>query len=136
MSDDRMQDVTTILAALKEGDESAVDGLIPLVYDELRSLAGSLFQRENAGGDRANVTPHTAIIAEESDDIDLVAWDQARARLTELDERQGRIVELRVLAGLTAQETTDALSISARTVEFDSRLARAWLRRELGSDSL
>jgi RNA polymerase sigma factor (TIGR02999 family) len=34
-----MSDVTRILSAIKQGDPSAADQLVPLVYDELRQLA-------------------------------------------------------------------------------------------------
>ena len=39
-------DVTSILKHASEGDESAVNRLLPLVYDELRALAESYLQRE------------------------------------------------------------------------------------------
>jgi len=42
-------DVTRLLRAAREGDSSAIDQLIPLVYDELRSLARRQLRRERAG---------------------------------------------------------------------------------------
>ncbi|HEX7049938.1 MAG TPA: sigma-70 family RNA polymerase sigma factor [Longimicrobiales bacterium] len=41
--------VTRLLARLREGDAEALDRLIPLVYDELRSLARAQLRREDPG---------------------------------------------------------------------------------------
>jgi RNA polymerase sigma factor (TIGR02999 family) len=63
---------------------------------------------------------------------ELLALDDALARLAALDERQARIVELRFFAGLGVEETAAALGISERTVKREWSVARAWLRAELG----
>jgi RNA polymerase sigma factor (TIGR02999 family) len=44
-----MTDVTRILAKIENGDPSAADQLLPLVYDELRQLAASKMNREKPG---------------------------------------------------------------------------------------
>ena len=44
-----MSDVTKILNQLEQGDRSAAEQLLPLVYDELRRLAKQRMQRENPG---------------------------------------------------------------------------------------
>ncbi|MEE8524709.1 MAG: sigma-70 family RNA polymerase sigma factor [Thermoanaerobaculia bacterium] len=62
---------------------------------------------------------------------ELIAMDEALARLAEIDPRQARIVELRFFAGLTVEEAARALGVSAVTVKRGWRLARAWLQREL-----
>jgi len=62
---------------------------------------------------------------------DLVALDTALTRLTEMDERKGRLVELRFFGGLTAEEAAEVLGISLRTVHREWDLARAWLFRAL-----
>lgn len=63
---------------------------------------------------------------------DLVAFDDALTRLSALNERHGRIAELRILGGLTVVEVAEQLGVSERTVATDWRFARAWLRSELG----
>ena len=63
--------------------------------------------------------------------FDLLALDQALHRLAGLDERQARLVELRVFAGLTTDETAKVMDCSAATVSRDFRHAEAWLRREI-----
>ncbi len=44
-----MTDVTRILSAIEQGDPSAADQLLPLVYDELRKLAAQKMAREAPG---------------------------------------------------------------------------------------
>ena len=61
----------------------------------------------------------------------VLAIDEALERLTQLDQDQGRIVELRFFAGLSVEETAHVLKRSPRTVKREWRLARAWLYREL-----
>ncbi len=53
-------------------------------------------------------------------------------RLTELDERQGRIVDMRFFVGLTGEQIAAATGLSTATVQREWRMARAWLQRELG----
>jgi len=65
------------------------------------------------------------------EDTDLVRLDDALRRLAELDERQCRIVELRFFAGLSIEDTSEALGISSATVSREWNTARLWLRREV-----
>ena len=67
--------------------------------------------------------------------IDLIGLDLALKELTDLDLDQGRVVELRFFAGMTVEETAEALGVSATTVKRDWRLAKAWLRRRLSIPS-
>src|SRR5262245_34520859 len=46
---DRMSDVTQILSAIEQGDPSAAEQLLPLVYDELRQLAAQRLAQEKPG---------------------------------------------------------------------------------------
>lgn len=191
MVDQSAQEVTRILTDLRKGDESALGRLLPIVYGELRALAGALFRgqrydhtlqptavvhevflrlvhqpqadfadrahffrvaamamrqlltdharrrrasRRGGGWDRVKLDSGVADTSAE--EVDLVALDDALTRLATLDERQGRIVELRFLIGLSVDETANVLGLSPRTVELDSRMARAWLRCELAGESL
>ncbi len=63
--------------------------------------------------------------------VDLVALDAALDKLSAVDPRQSRLVELRFFAGLTVEETAAALGVAPITVKRDWALARAWLFREL-----
>lgn len=62
--------------------------------------------------------------------------DQALERLAALDERQAKVVELRIFGGLTAEETAEFLNISVATVQRDWASGRLWLARELRPPSL
>ena len=87
---------------------------------------------EKHGGQAARITlSDMATPLVEEQDVDLLALDEALTKLSSLDARQGRIVELRYLAGLTVEETADVLGVSPRTVKLDWQMARAFLRREL-----
>lgn len=65
------------------------------------------------------------------DDVDVLALDEALARLAIMDPRKARLVELRYFAGLSIPETAVALGISLATVGREWAVARMWLRREL-----
>jgi RNA polymerase sigma factor (TIGR02999 family) len=62
---------------------------------------------------------------------EILAVNEALDRLTAIDPRQARIVELRYFGGLTEEETAEVLQISTRTVKRDWTVARAWLFAEL-----
>jgi RNA polymerase sigma factor (TIGR02999 family) len=71
-----------------------------------------------------------------ADEVDVLGVDEALTRLSEFDEQQARVVELRFFGGLSIQETAAALHISESTVKRDWTMARTWLSRELqNSDS-
>jgi len=65
------------------------------------------------------------------ENIDILALDQALSRLAEMDPGLARIVELRYFAGLTVEETAEAVGSSPATVKRHWELARAWLKRAL-----
>ena len=66
-------------------------------------------------------------------EVDVVALDEALARLAALDARQAQVVELRYFGGLSIEETAQVLDVSHATVEREWKTARLWLRRELGA---
>jgi RNA polymerase sigma factor (TIGR02999 family) len=61
----------------------------------------------------------------------LLAIDEALARLASADPAAGRLVELRYFAGLTVDEAGKALGMSTATAYRHWRYARAWLHSEL-----
>jgi len=65
---------------------------------------------------------------------EVLAVDEALARLSERDPQLARIVELRFFAGLTEDEIAEALGISSRTVKRQWRVAKAWLHAELAGN--
>jgi RNA polymerase sigma-70 factor, ECF subfamily len=179
--------VTQLLLKWSNGDRAALDELMPLVYDELRRLAGGYLKRERSdhtlqptalvneaylllvdqrharwqnraqfigvaaqmmrrilvdharahqaikrGGPNFTVALSQADYFASRADVDLLAIHDALDRLAAIDPQQSRIVELRFFGGLTIEETAEVLKVSHATVERDWKMARAWLRRELG----
>ena len=182
-----MADVAALLARWQDGDKSALDAMLPEVYDELRRLARFYLSRERADHtlqptelvheayvrlvaqrevdwhNRAHflgvaaqvlrrvllhhaenrsalkregyanrvVLDEALACLENQTTVDILSLNTALDRLAELDERQSRIVELRVFGGLTIDEAAEVLNLSAATVKRDWNVARLWLRREL-----
>ncbi len=179
-------DTTQILIDLGNGDRSAANRLMPLVYDELHGLAGRFMRREppghtlqttalvheaylrlidqsrvdwkgrahffavaaemirrvlidharqrraaKRGGLAHRVTLTDSIGACEQEQVDLLALDEALNELSALNERHGKVVELRFFGGLSIDETAHILDVSPQTVRSDWRMARAWLREFL-----
>jgi RNA polymerase sigma factor (TIGR02999 family) len=179
-------DITRLLADWSDGDEQALAALMPVVYDELRELAGRYLRRERPGhtlqttavvheaylrladqrrtrwrnrahfygiaaqmmrrilidharaqryakrgGQRRRVSLDgvAELAAERLPELE--ALDEALSELAALDERRARIVELRYFGGLSNEEISEVLGISANTILRQWRLARAWLYRYL-----
>lgn len=180
-------EITQLLVTWSNGDQEALDRLVPLVYEELRQLA-----RRHLTNERADHTLNTKALVHEAYlklvDINQVAWqdrahffamasramrriliDYARARtrqkrggvqervsldeislmsdeqaeelialedalerLSELSERQSRVVEMRFFSGLTIEETAHVLELSPASIKRDWTVARAWLNQQLG----
>jgi RNA polymerase sigma factor (TIGR02999 family) len=83
-------------------------------------------------GVRSLPLSEAAIMSDERAD-ELLAVNTALDGLTALDPRKSRVFELRYFGGMSVDETAEVLKISAATVTRDWRMARAWLRRELGA---
>ena len=178
--------VTALLSRWREGDPSAAEALMPLVYQELHRLAKILFARENPGHTlQATAVVHEAFLRLAGVDIpwedrahffsvagrmmrrvlvdharaarsakrggerqkvtlgtdppdralpvpDILDLDRVLLRLSGFDERKARIIEMHYFAGLTSEEIGAALGLAGPTVRGELRIARAWLRRELG----
>jgi RNA polymerase sigma factor (TIGR02999 family) len=81
----------------------------------------------------ALVDADAAIPAAAEVGVEVIALHEALERLAALDPAQARLVELRYFGGLSIEETADALDVSPATVKREWAIARAWLRRELGT---
>ncbi len=77
------------------------------------------------------ITLNDALFPSPGQEPEILALDEALDRLARLDERQSKIVEMRFFAGMSEEETGNALGISSRTVKRDWRAAKAWLFAEL-----
>lgn len=182
------QDVTLMLSEVRRGVSGAADRLLPLVYDELRGIAGKLFRKFHDDGtsiqptilvhdafmkltqntniewaDRAHFYAVAAKVtrdllvdharrrmaakrghgwnrislngveANQSSNqlINILDLEQVLKELGEVAPRQEQIVEMRFFAGLTTEEIAEILGVSTRTIMYDWRMARAWLRSRL-----
>jgi RNA polymerase sigma factor (TIGR02999 family) len=86
---------------------------------------------EKRGGGVETCSFDEALVAFPGRSPDVLALDDALHRLSQLDARQAKIVEMMFFSGMTEEETGDALAISSRTVKRDWRIAKAWLYKEL-----
>jgi RNA polymerase sigma-70 factor, ECF subfamily len=179
-------EVTVLLAKLTQGNEEAAGKLIPLVYSEMRRLAGAYMRRERSdhtlqptalvneaylklveqrgvdwqsrshffgiaaqvmrrilvdharghlrdkrGGGQKPVPIDQALVFAPEQSEEILKLNEALDRLTKLDERQGKIVELRFFGGLTVEQTAELMGISPKTVKRDWSMAKAWLHGEM-----
>ena len=182
-----MSDVTRILSAIEQGDPRAAEQLLPLVYEELRKLAGQRLAEEKPGqtlqatalvheayirlvdvekaqhwnsrghffaaaaeamrrilvenarrkrrlrhgGGRQRLDLEELDVMDESGSENLLALDEALEKLAAEQEVTAKVVKLRYFAGLTIQQTAEALGISVRTANRHWAFARAWLYQEI-----
>ena len=88
--------------------------------------------RAKRGGDQIDLPlREDVLVITTQRDADLIAIDEALARLSVMDPQQARVVELKFFGGLEINEIADVLGISAATVKRDWSTAKLWLRREL-----
>lgn len=167
------------------GEGTPLDRWVPVLYDELRALAGKLLSDRGAAVTlqptslvheaylrlvgqrrmdwqdrlhffviaarvmrrvlvdhcRARVTQKRggALLAVElveaavpaPREVDVLTVDRLLTSLAEFDPQQERIVELRFFAGLTVEETAEALGISKATVKRDWAMAKAWMAQQM-----
>jgi RNA polymerase sigma factor (TIGR02999 family) len=87
--------------------------------------------RLKRGGGRVQVTMDDIQVGHGLPLEDMLALDEALARLDERDPRMAEVVHLRFFAGLSVEETAAALEVSERTVKREWAVARAWLYEAL-----
>jgi RNA polymerase sigma factor (TIGR02999 family) len=91
--------------------------------------------RAKRGGEAVRESLDEATPAVADDAGRILEIDLALEKLATIDPRLVNVVECRYFAGLSEQETAEALEVSLRTVQRDWLKARAWLREALGSGS-
>jgi RNA polymerase sigma-70 factor, ECF subfamily len=97
-----------------------------ILVDAARSR---LAKKRGDGGERVPIDESMALA--DAPIADVLAIDDALGRLSAVDPRKARVVELRFFGGLTVAETAEALHVSAETVMRDWKMAKSWLAREL-----
>ena len=86
------------------------------------------------GGNAPRVVFDDAMNVLQEQNVDILDLDKALTRLSELDSRAARIVELRFIAGLTNEEIAEVMNLSVNTVMREWQTARVWLFRALKKD--
>jgi RNA polymerase sigma factor (TIGR02999 family) len=95
-----------------------------------RSRARARLRR---GAGRPDVSLDEVEIAAPELSLEIQALDRALERLSEIDPRKARVVDLLFFGGLSYEEAAAALSISRSTLHRDLDLAKAWLHDQVGS---
>ena len=96
----------------------------------LVDYARSRHYEKRGGGIRPVALDEALIIADDKLET-VIEIDGALQRLSAIDERSAKVVELRYFGGLSVEETAEVLKISSITVMRDWQFAKAWLLREL-----
>lgn len=91
--------------------------------------------KRGSGAAPAPLDDDLPVLLDEAEIDDVLALDDVLTRLQQLDARVAAVVEYRVFAGFTLEETASALGVSAKTVQRDWTTARAWLRKELATST-
>ena len=95
-----------------------------ILIDHARAYA---YEKRGAGAHKVGLDE--VMVFSEGRARELVALDEALTRLTTLDPRKSRIIELRFFGGLNIDETAEVMELSPTTVQREWRAAKAWLRR-------
>jgi RNA polymerase sigma factor (TIGR02999 family) len=109
---------------------AAAEAMRRILVESARSKA-----REKRGGDWRRVDFEELDVVAAVTPEQLVALDDALARLTKLDSLAGELVKLRYFAGLALDQAASALNISTATAYRHWAYARAWLHNELLADA-
>jgi len=183
-------ELTQLLVDWGNGNQSAADKLMPLVYDELHRLAHHYMKHERPGhtlqtsalvneaylrlidqnqvhwqnrgqffgvaaqmmrrilvdyarsrnyqkrgGGAHPVDLDEAMIVSPERSAEVVALDEGLKGLEQFDPRKSKIVELRFFGGLSIEETAKVLDVSPGTVMRDWTLAKAWLKKDINTQT-
>ena len=80
---------------------------------------------------RASGLPSSLDLPAPEQPLDLLALDEALARLEALDPRSSRVVELRFFGKLTWEEIAGEIGCCPATAKNDWRFARDWLHNQI-----
>jgi RNA polymerase sigma factor (TIGR02999 family) len=101
----------------------------------MRRILVSYARKKNAqkrGGKEQAVTFEDGMAPYEAPISELLDLDELLDKLEEMNERQSKIVQYRFFGGLTYKEIANVVGGTEHSVRYDWRVARAWLKRELG----
>lgn len=110
------------------------DHFFAVAASAMRQILINYARARNTGKRRHGRVPQVVNVVElaREEDPDLIlAVDEAIQELSEVDPKLGRVVFLRFFAGLSVEQTAEAMGTSPRTVARHWNFARAWLARSL-----
>ena len=102
--------------------------------EAMRRILVEQARRKNslkAGGGRQRVTLSAVDPQIEDPKVDLLALNEALAKLEQKEPRNAELVKLRFFAGLTNQQAAATLGVSPSTADNDWAYAKSWLRVEM-----
>jgi RNA polymerase sigma factor (TIGR02999 family) len=91
--------------------------------------------RRKRGGKLQRVDLDRAELGYQTDELDLLALDEAMTRLAAEEPRCAQLVKLRFFAGLTQEEAAEVLGVTRRTADRYWAYARAWLLDAIEGDA-
>jgi len=106
---------------------AAAEAMRRILVDHARARSGL-----KRGGGRRRVPLSVLDLASGEQSEEILALDEAVCRLEKQSPDVAAVVRLRFYAGLSVEETAEALGVSPRTVKREWTYARARLFRELG----
>jgi RNA polymerase sigma factor (TIGR02999 family) len=88
-------------------------------------------QKRGGGAAPVPLTADGAVVVSADRAEQMLSLDEALERLTRINPRHARMVELRFFGGMTVEQTAEALDLATSTVKLDWQKAKEWLYREL-----
>jgi RNA polymerase sigma factor (TIGR02999 family) len=92
-------------------------------------------QAAKRGGAEQRITLAADMATAAQRDVNLLALDEALKKLEMIDLEKSRMVELRFFSGLSVPETAEVMGVSSRTIDRQWQTAKAWLYREIASET-
>jgi RNA polymerase sigma factor (TIGR02999 family) len=90
---------------------------------------------EKRGAGQAPLTLEDDRYATDDDSLAVLALDNALRDIAEIDPRLEQIIECRYFAGLSVNDTAEALGMAVRTVERDWQRAKAYLLKAMDANA-
>ncbi|KKL83640.1 hypothetical protein LCGC14_1972710 [marine sediment metagenome] len=107
---------------------AAAEAMRRILVDNAR---GKRRLKRGGGRKRVHIDLDKVDLAADETSDDLIALDEALAKLSEKDKAKADLVKLRYFAGLTGEQAAELLGISPATAKRYWSYARAWLYREI-----
>jgi RNA polymerase sigma factor (TIGR02999 family) len=105
---------------------TAAEAMRRILIDHARAK-----QAAKRGGEARKIPLSVLDLATDADPSEILALDEALARLENAEPEVAAVVRLRFFAGLSGDDAAEALGVSPRQVDRIWAYARAWLSREL-----